>query len=435
MASPGINLYRLPSLPEVIRILGDAVGRATDTAEVKAKWNLCKQLSTAYAAAGEGQKDVREAYKKGTTKQTLEFEKLLQELKNKPAATAGTDLDHSIFLLAQVFLNFPAVPHPGSQRYADLEVSQSEVVKGTIEGLKPHVQAIADGAHDARIKEVFGDDRLLHAKKTFALMFAKVEDWHQDKKIKLDRVAGPIRAAGLTNYQTCIGLAPSFFKQSAAEREAILAHEGTHAIFENDHRTDDMGGYIGSPNFLKIDPTKRIQNASHYEYVVRLLNGAPFKLFEPGPNAASTAPVQETTEYLRKAWNTAINLYVELLKHRSGEQKQGDDRIKRLSQVLGLSVHKGGGRLCDGDLAVAENRVGKLGVMMGAISRAKDDLPKHTPMTKQILIEKLIEFEGPLRKSADNKKTVEMIDALSTGDFNSFLEKRKYTQPSGCVIS
>jgi hypothetical protein len=66
--------------------------------------------------------------------------------------------------------------------------------------------------------------------------------------------------------------------------------------------------------------------------------------------------------------------------------------------------------------------VGKLGVMMGCVDRAKDDLiAQHVPVTRDHLLRKVIEFEGALRKSSANVKTLELINALATGEHQTFL--------------
>jgi len=121
-----------------------------------------------------------------------------------------------------------------------------------------------------------------------------------------------------------------------------------------------------------MQPAIRIRNAAHYEYVLRLLNHAPANLYAP---PAGAAPVEEqaAAHTLKTAWIQSIQLYVRLLKYRSGDLPANAQDLKNISRLLGLSVHKGG-TLSDGDLAVAENRVCKLGVMFGAVGLARDNL-------------------------------------------------------------
>lgn len=43
-------------------------------------------------------------------------------------------------------------------------------------------------------------------------------------------------------------------------------------------------------------------------------------------------------------------------------------------------------------------------------------------MTRGALLAKVVELEGALRKSSSNVKTVDLIEALGSGDFKHFLK-------------
>jgi hypothetical protein len=87
----------------------------------------------------------------------------------------------------------------------------------------------------------------------------------------VDSYGPAIKAGGLSNPER-MARAPGFFGEGDGEREAILAHETTHAIGGNS-RTNDMGGYIGSQMFQSATNPARLKNAAHFEAVIRLING------------------------------------------------------------------------------------------------------------------------------------------------------------------
>ena len=297
MSSPRVFYYRLPSLAEAQRILAAAAGPGAGAAEAKAKHNLCQQLKTAYDGLAVPDKNAVQVAYRGGAAPAGEFAARLLAAQSKPTALSDAD----IFDLVQAFPRSPVLQHPGSQRFVVLNGAQRAVVDQTIAGLKVWVTAIRAGTHDATINMVFGIGQRVFVKRVFQLMLAQVETWQTNSKIKLDVIAPSIKAGALTNYEEGMGLPESFFGEAQNEREATFGHEGTHAILDDNYRTNDKGGYISAPNFLTMASNVRIRNAAHYEYVLRLLNGAPAHLYAPVAGAVP-AEEQAASHTLKTAW-------------------------------------------------------------------------------------------------------------------------------------
>ena len=94
-------------------------------------------------------------------------------------------------------------------------------------------------------------------------------------------------------------------------------------------------------------------------------------------------------------------------------------KVLQACQILGLPAAKsnqaqGDLNITQGDLAATENRVAKLGVLLGAVSTAAASLTReNVAITTQNILAKLVAMEGPLRKTTNHQKTIDMIICLA----------------------
>jgi hypothetical protein len=86
--------------------------------------------------------------------------------------------------------------------------------------------------------------------------------------------------------------------------------------------------------------------------------------------------------------------------------------------MMGLPACKGPEKdhviVTEADLAAAENRVGRLGLMLGAVVEAAEQLAHEgVPVSSERILQKLVEMQGAIRKTTNNRKTVDMIRVLA----------------------
>ncbi len=137
----------------------------------------------------------------------------------------------------------------------------------------------------------------------------------------------------------------------AKETKATLIHEASHLA---DPSVDDHG-YYGTPNFEALDEATKVGNAGHYEELPRRKLGTsmyPGLTFTPGVTKGGGAVTWEDTirrgasEYLRKAWDAAVDAHMWLRSVRKARLggdgtpfEDGRAQILEVSQLMDLTVH------------------------------------------------------------------------------------------------
>lgn len=430
MSSPGTHIFRLPTEAQAQAIILNANGKSDQSEEVKTLRNLYKALDWAYKGLSATDKtSVRARYP------NIEAD-LQAEISGKAKSL------NAVQVLRDLVAVMPELQHSGPVRLTAFNDLQKQIITGVIARLEAHVQEIVDGAHDDLIKIVFPGDAgyfsstpppLREVKDTFQLALAAVKQLDAQGKIQLDAYAKAIKTGGLTNPDE-MKLDPDFFAatKTPESREAILGHESTHAI-NGAQRTNDEAGYLGSQKFVGATSAERLKNAAHFEAVIRLINDEELPQVAKDPGGAE----KEAKEVVRRAWDKALNLYGMIHEYRTHNGGLVSDAgqvsaVMDISQLFGLPAYKAathdrktGARpaqvqLSDTDLAFMENRVGKLGVLLGAVSRAAAEVRQNSRIsyfvTSREILEKLVEMEGPIRKTKNNAKTVDMI--LTLADLN-----------------
>jgi hypothetical protein len=135
------------------------------------------------------------------------------------------------------------------------------------------------------------------------------------------------------------------------ETKTTLIHEASHL---SDPSVDDHG-YYGTPGFEALDEATKVGNAGHYEELPRRILGTSSYAgltFTPGVTKGGGAMTWEDTihrqasEYLRKAWDAAVDTHTWLRGVRKARLK-GDATpfdterplILEMSQLMDLTVH------------------------------------------------------------------------------------------------
>lgn len=424
MATSGLSLVRLPAEAEAQRILADAVGKLPHSEELKARWNLCRSLEWAYKNLSVPEKvAANRQYLLGSL--AIDIGQAIQ--KHPPLADLVV-----MAMLRALIAGAPALQHPGGARLAQLSIAQELAIDSAITALDTHVAQISAGTHDAIIEQMFPkgdwDDKWALigysnadvVKKTFVLALAAVRGLRNAGNIKVDAFASPIGAAGLTSTAR-MTFPSTFFDKRLNEMEATVAHESTHAITDNGSRTGDEGGYIGSPKFANAIFAERRKNAAHFEAVIRLING---ENLAGGQGAGPDGPKGQANEIMRRAWGRGLDLYLQLHEFHEfpanilRQPSLAKPSPRQISKILGLSTHKKPdgpiNAIAEGELAAAENRVGKLGALFGAVNRACDLVQlDDPPLTVDKILARLVEMGGPLRKTTNHAKTIAMIKTLA----------------------
>lgn len=418
MATPAIHLHRLPSDAEATRILNDAIGKGPDSKEVKERRNLCRALDWAYKGLAPADKALAVHQYAGNL--TADLAAAMQKPDSRPDAII-------LALLRALIAGKAALQHPGGARLAVMTPAQDTALRIALFAFESHLREMARGTYDPLIYQVFpaeagdsvwgivGKSNAHVVKETFANALAAAKRLLAAGNIRVDSYSPVIFAGGLTNPDQ-MAFPVSFFVKTPNEMEATLAHESTHAI-ANSSRTNDEGGYIGSQKFEIATFAERRMNASHFEAVIRLINHEVLPPAQPG---AVLDVKGQAKEIVRRAWDKGLNLYLNLHTYQTTPAHLAHppdaQHAKQISQLFGLGLHKQPAihAIADSDLAAAENRVGKLGVLLGAVDTASASVAANDPpMTVDKILAKLVEMEGALRKTTDNAKTVAMIKTLA----------------------
>lgn len=443
MATPTLDLFRLPSEAEARKILKEAStvlgGSPLDTPQGKARRNLYKGIDWAYKGLPPTQKPTANA--------------AYQQLSRIPTADLAIDFvnekgalnaDRVVAAIKALTQTEAKISHSGHDRLQKLTDTELTAIDQALLAIDTHIKEIQAGTHNAHIDRIFPHDASVPELQnvadvrtrvllTFTKGFEAVKEYRREcwkpwawksANLKVDTYSGAIHAGGLTSREE-MKLAPSFFTKALNKQEADLLHESTHAIKEETYRTTDEGGYIGSAKFEAALLSERLKNAAHYEAVIRLINGEVLAIPD---NAARDPEALKAQETLRKAWDKALNLYGWVHGLGSGTITSKDDLLglRDVCWLFGLGGYQGLAGTEDAklparsvtlaDLAAFENRVGKLGSMMGSVNvgAAVDDLTLHgIALTERAILLKVIEQKGTIRKTTDAVKTLDMIDVLA----------------------
>jgi hypothetical protein len=156
----------------------------------------------------------------------------------------------------------------------------------------------------------------------------------------------------------------------AKESKITLIHEASHLA---DPSVDDRG-YYGTPNFEALDEDTKAGNAGHYEELPRRKLGTSSYVgltFTPGVLKGGGAVTWEDTikrgasEYLRKAWDAAVDTHTWLRGVRKAflrkDRRPFEDQralILEVSQLMDLTVHRqapGKARITPLDVTLTES--------------------------------------------------------------------------------
>ena len=445
--NPSPFAYRLPTEAEADRILQGAVGKGSQTPEGKAKNNLLKSLDWAYNGLDPASKGkVEPAYQGRLTP-------LGQALANQ-----ATIRDVDVLAMVRCMVGKkPVLQHPG-QAIQPLTGPQETAITQVLEWFKLTNTNIESGLHNAHVDSVFpkletSDPDLPERVKEVVQRLKRAEECvrklFNEKKIVIAEYHAFVQSGG-GGGPTTVDLKAEFFASySEKQRQATLAHEATHTMPLPWHTDDHC--YIHQPLFQTLPLATRYKNASHFEALIRLINGETLNLAAGvgGANGAGggagTTPASLAISILSFAWTQAWRWYGDLARQHQTDLTKIDVRrgpsldLIDQAHVLGLpwaKVDKGfvstEVMIRDSDLAFMENRVAKLGVMMGSsvvnnaaqsigvtdpndLTFTQEELNDHKLRVAKVekVITKVIEFEGALRKSTNNKKTLDMIMALA----------------------
>jgi hypothetical protein len=412
--------------------MDSAGGYFATEVDAKAKNNLLKSLNWAYQGlALEQQRKASEEYSTKIKKGTLN-DVLLR-------ANRGTVTADEVAGAVEAILATNASLAHSATRCISTNVAQQKVFQAVLNRYANQLDNIQEGMYDTILDVVFPNPSLnegaqdrtrARVKETFQRAYAIVKQWYDNpqeriEKIKIDTALDAQKALGLSK-KTGLELPDSFFdgqstKWTPERRLTTLVHESTHAIQDDIYWANDDGGYIGTGPFQEADLEKRIKNASHYEFVFYRIQSIP----EPVPSPIATEPaVVQAKQIAKNAWIYAINCYSDLIRYHADpqqhENKFSQEEMIKISRLFGLSTHKPGmtrwnkAVVTVSDLVSMENRVGKLGILLGSVEEAAELVPQNERTRDRILL-KLVEMGGltpeglAIRKPRCPEKTVAML--------------------------
>lgn len=176
-------------------------------------------------------------------------------------------------------------------------------------------RAIASGAHDKSIGQVFGKKNIATAKHKYAKAHHAMHRLHHHNKILTDRSGynAEVHLGGLTNHSRIMLAARLLDNPDEDISIVTMIHEAMHAGNYGD--VSDKG-YIKQAMFTQLPEAVKLTNAAHFEVVPRrILKVRPHfagKTFTPAkPKAQSYIQkgLRLASEDLRKAWTVGLNLH------------------------------------------------------------------------------------------------------------------------------
>lgn len=278
--------------------------------------------------------------------------------------------------------------------------------------------AIASGAQDSSLTQVFGAPYVAAAKTKYANARTWMNSLHGANKIVTDRsgYSAEVALSGLTGFHEKIRVAPSVI-DSPNDNDSIvtLLHESLHA---GNSVSDDI--YLGATGFTTQAAAKKLDNAAHFEVVPwRILNPSSpsayavvpptipptFQTFIPAGTTVGgvTAPPRTSAQLgavaaydlVRESWEKGLNLhlfYVRLFKTPTDWKRPlaefGGRRFKNglpfWSKVQKLTIHlktsiapaspdEARHPVSQIDVALSEGLVRKLAALMALLEPLETD--------------------------------------------------------------
>jgi Domain of unknown function (DUF4157) len=325
--------------------------------------------------------------------------------------------------------------------------------------------AVAGGARDADLSDVFGPSNIAKAKAKFAKGRAAMHRLQTANKIVTDR-SGYNREAelgGLTDPSQ-IALAPQIIDNPTdTDSTATLVHESMHAgnpeIPRITRGVTDLG-YTGSSSFTEMKEADKLDNAADYEVIAnRILtptarSAFPGKKFVPaGATVAGvTAPpatqrqvaIRTASETYRGAWTAGLNLHTLFVREfeRPAEWNtlnlrpqfgvaagtHFSDSLPFWSKVENMTIHKrpginaAGGKpskpVTEIDVAQSESVIRKLAQGMDAMALTEPDAV--TLETKATAAQQAEIAKGPAQEA---KVLVSLTRSEKVGEITGKVER------------
>jgi len=441
-------MSRLPSQVDARNIMVAGGLNTASDAQKKAKNNLLKSINWAFGSLSDQQKLlVRQKY---TATKPLNGDTLDNVLAKANRGTVSAD---EVAAVVEAILSTNSALKFSLDRYVQIDPAQAQVFGTVLVKFKTHLDEINSGTHNDLLDRVFPDPWgwvpfAEYQKKTrervkagFQAAYDVVKGWYDSPhdrlaRIRIDTTLDSQKAGGLSK-QTGLELPASFFDAQSPnytleKRTSTIVHESTHSIQNNNYVTNDDGGYIGTGKFQKATLEESLKNASHFQYVFERIMNMP----ENQPqDIAKDANVIQAKMVIQNAWIYAINCYTTMQRYTASTQRPTDpdqENIRNIGKLFGLSVGKdvvGVPEVTISDLSGIENRVGKLGVLLGAVERAAGLVPQDHRTTDEIL-KKLVEAGGAfqqgmaIRKATSTDKTIAMIKVAAMHCHNTINSKK-----------
>jgi hypothetical protein len=193
--------------------------------------------------------------------------------------------------------------------------------------------AIASGAQDANLTQVFGAGSIAAAKAKYAQARTWMNTLHGANKILTDRSGSTdeMFQGGLTGFQEVIRVSPSVIDNPDDHDSIVtLLHESMHA----GNADIDDNGYIDAPQFTTRSEADKLLNAAHYEVV-------PWRILNPtGAHAFPVVPatVPPTFQTFIPAGTTVGSVTAALPTAAEQGAKAASDQLED-AWALGLNLH------------------------------------------------------------------------------------------------
>jgi len=176
-------------------------------------------------------------------------------------------------------------------------------------------RAIASGAHDKSLGQVFGKKNIAIAKHKYAKAHHAMHRFHHHNKILTDRsgYSTEIHVSGLTNHSRIMLAAALLDNPNDAFSIVMMIHEAMHA---GNYADVTDKGYINQAMFTQLPEAVKLTNAAHFEVVPRRIlklrpnfAGQTFEPAKPTAQSHIQKSLRLASEDLREAWTTALNLH------------------------------------------------------------------------------------------------------------------------------
>jgi len=192
-----------------------------------------------------------------------------------------------------------------------------------VQGADKIFDAVASGARNTDLSDIFGPSHVAAARAKFARGRAAMHRLQTARKIVTDRSGynEEVELGGLTNSSQIALASSNIDNPTQADSISTMVHESMHA---GNASVTDLG-YIGSNSFTEMTAADKLDNAADYEVIAnRILTPTaaaafPGKKFVPAGTTvgAVTRPaltqrqsaMRQASEAYRGAWTTGLNLH------------------------------------------------------------------------------------------------------------------------------